>query len=75
MSKQVKIRYKTDAQPNDILHWRVIVDGVEHHASEVLLWCPTYTTKDVIDELGTIKWHISCQATTIVWENDKCIIN
>jgi hypothetical protein len=70
---EVKIRYKTDTKPEDTLHWRVIIDDVEYHASEVKTFCPTYTTKDIIKE-GIEKWHISCKANVIEWENKICII-
>lgn len=69
----VKLRYKTDAKPEDTLHWRIIIDGVEKHASEVRLFCPTYTTKDIVEE-GVEKWHISCKANIIEWKNEICII-
>lgn len=69
----VKLRYKTDAKPEDELQWRVIIDGVEHHASEVKIFCPSFTTRDMIEGVGE-KWHISCKAEIIEWENKICIV-
>ena len=67
----VKIRYKTDAKPEDTLHWRVLVDGVEHHASEVKIFCMSFTTKDLVQE-GVEKWHITCEPNQVLWEGEKC---
>jgi hypothetical protein len=69
----VKLRYKTDAKPEDELQWRVLIDGIEHHASEVRIFCPSFTTKDMIDGVGE-KWHMSCNANMIEWKNKICII-
>jgi hypothetical protein len=69
----VKIRYKTDAKPEDTLHWRVIVDGVEHHASKVIINCMTYTTKDIVEN-GVEKWHITCTPQQIQWLDQECIL-
>jgi len=69
----VKIRYKTDAKPGDILQWRVIVDGVEHHASNVVINCMSYTTRDIIEN-GVEKWHITCKPQQIQWLNKECIL-
>jgi hypothetical protein len=70
---KVKIRYKTDAKPEDTLHWRVIIDGVEYNASNIIINCMTHTTKDFIEGVGE-KWHISCVATQINWLGEECII-
>jgi hypothetical protein len=69
----VKIRYNTNAKPEDTLHWRVVVDGIERLASDVIIKCPTQTTKDFIEGIGD-KWHISCNATQINWVGEECII-
>jgi hypothetical protein len=70
---QVKIRYKTDAKNDDTLHWRVIIDGIEHSASNVIIHCMSHTTKDII-ESGIEKWHISCNATEVKWVGEECIV-
>jgi hypothetical protein len=69
----VKIRYKTDAKPDDLLHWRIIIDGVEHHASNVTINCMSWTTKDNIEGVGE-KWHVTCQPRQIKWMDNECII-
>jgi hypothetical protein len=67
----VKIRYKTDAKPEDTLHWRVLLDNVEHHASEVEIFCKSFTTKDLVEE-GVEKWHITCEPRQVLWKGEKC---
>ena len=69
----VKIRYNTKAITEDTLHWRVLIDGVEHLASNVVINCMTYTTKDFIEGVGE-KWHMSCKATQVNWLGEECII-
>jgi len=69
----VKIRYKTDAKPEDTLQWRVIIDGVEHHASSVVINCMSHTTRDIV-ESGVEKWHITCEPQQIQWLNQECIL-
>jgi hypothetical protein len=72
MSK-VSIRYKTDAKPNDIIQWRVIIDGVEYGASNVIINCVSHTTKDYIQGVGE-KWHITCEPKFIRWADKECIL-
>ncbi len=69
----VKIRYKTDAKENDTLQWRVLIDGIEHHASNVIINGMCHTTKDYIEGVGD-KWHITCYANQVNWLNQECII-
>jgi hypothetical protein len=69
----VKIRYKTDAKPQDTLHWRVLVDGIEHYASNVIINCMSYTTKDIVEN-GVEKWHITCKPRQVQWINQECIL-
>jgi hypothetical protein len=70
---EVKIRYNTNAKSDDTLHWRVIINGVEHLASNVIINCMTRTTKDYIEGVGD-KWHISCNPTQIEWMDTECIL-
>jgi hypothetical protein len=70
---EVKIRYNTNAKSDDKLHWRVIINGVEHLASNVIINCMTRTTKDYIEGVGD-KWHISCNPTQIEWVDTECIL-
>lgn len=69
----INIRYNTKAAKSDILHWRVIIDGVEHLASDVEIHTRLWTTKDEIEGMGW-KWHITCESDNINWEGSKCII-
>jgi hypothetical protein len=71
---KVNIRYNTNAKENDTLHWRVLIDGVEHLASEVEVNTKLYTTKDWIEGVG-YKYHITCHSNNIIWDGEKCIIN
>lgn len=69
----VSIRYNTKATEEDTLHWRVLIDGVEHLASEVEVNTKLWTTKDWIDGVG-YKYHITCESDSIIWNDTKCII-
>ena len=69
----VKIRYKTDAKPGDILQWRVIIDGQEFHASSVIINCMSYTTRDLIPGVGE-KWHMTCEPKLVRWLDRECIL-
>lgn len=69
----VKVRYKTDAKPEDILQWRVLIDGKEHYASGVVFNCMTWTTRDTIEGVGE-KWHITCEPKQVKWLKQECII-
>ena len=69
----VKIRYKTDAKIDDTLQWRVLIDGVEHYASNVVINCMSHTTKDIL-EGGIEKWHITCNPQQVKWMGEECII-
>jgi len=64
----VKIRYNT-AVDDDFLYWRVLIDGIEHLASDIVIEVPTYSTKDEIEGVG-IKHHISCEAEEIIWDEE-----
>lgn len=70
---EVKIRYNTNAKLEDDLHWRVLINGVEHLASNVIVNCKSYTTKDYIEGVGD-KWHISCNPSEITWLETECIL-
>ena len=69
---KVKIRYNTKVSEGSDLNWRVLIDGVEHLASFVRLHLPTYTSNELID--GVVKWHISCDANRIEWNETECNI-
>lgn len=69
----VKIRYKTDAKPEDTLHWRLMIDNIEYNASNVTIEVASWTTNDLIEGVGE-KWHITCEPTEIKWDGEKCIL-
>ena len=71
----VKIRYNT-AVSDDFLYWRILLEGQERLASEIIINVKTYTTKDFIENVG-MKHHITCEANEVVWneENKSVIIN
>ena len=71
--RKVNIRYNTNAAEGDILHWRVVIDGIEYLASDVEVNTKLWTTKDFIEGIGW-KWHITCESDTIIWNDTKCII-
>lgn len=75
MKKIIKIRYNT-AVVDDFLYWRVLIDGVEHLASDIKINVPTYATKDYVEGVG-IKHHITCESDNVVWnkENKSVTIN
>ena len=75
--KIIKIRYNTICD-DDLLYWRVLVDGVEELASDVEIRVPTTTTKDYVFDIKTnsmaFKHHITCYANELLWENSKLLI-
>lgn len=71
----IKIRYNT-AVDDDFLYWRILIDGVEHLASDIKIYVPTHTTKDFIEGVG-MKHHLTCESENIIWNeaNKSVIIN
>jgi uncharacterized membrane protein len=70
--RQVKIRYNTNVGDSG-LYWRIIINGVEHLASDIDINVPTKTTGDFIHEVG-LKHHITCEPDNIKWEGTKVIL-
>jgi len=73
----VKIRYNTMCVDNH-LFWRILIDGVEHICSNIIITIPVHTTRDIVydptrDE-NVDKHHFSCQANEVVWKGDVAII-
>ena len=68
----IKIRFNTNYKEGDIetKEWRVIVNGVEKFCNHVTVNCPSKTSKDYIEGVGN-KWHISCEANSIEYIEDK----
>lgn len=71
--KQVKIRYNTNVGDSG-LYWRIIINGVEHLASNIDINVPTKTTGDFIPKVG-LKHHITCQPDNVIWEGTKVILS
>lgn len=48
--------------------WRIILDGLEFHVSEIIINCPCKTESEFYPELGGYKHHIVANAPTVVFE-------
>ncbi|EIJ41189.1 hypothetical protein BegalDRAFT_0267 [Beggiatoa alba B18LD] len=70
----ISLRFNTQYEntENQAYVWRIIVDGKEHLATDVLCLVPTFGTKDEIAE-GVYKWHLSCDGV-LTWEGTKAVI-
>ena len=73
----VKIRYNTLCEDNH-LYWRVLIDGIEHTCSNIVVEIPLHTTRDIVWDpnrnQNVDKHHMSCQANEVVWKGDVVII-
>lgn len=69
----IKIRFNTKYQGDGDLPWRVVINGKEQLASNVIINTISITTKDHIEGIGD-KYHITCKADRVYWEKDECII-
>lgn len=72
MKKEIKIRFNTLAGDSH-LKWRILIDGIEHLASEIRVMVPTVTTRDHIEGVGE-KWHITCRPDVIEWQGDTIVL-
>ena len=74
---EVKIRYNTVCDDNH-LFWRVLIQGNEYVASNVIIDIPTHTTRDLVwDNTRNAmvdKHHITALANEIVWKGDVVVI-
>ncbi len=63
----IKIRYNTDKEKIDssLRPWRVIVDGTEYLADNVVIKTKSWTTLDEVSP-GKFKWHMSAVGH-IIW--------
>lgn len=68
----IKLRYNTTCTDNK-LYWRVLINGIEHLASDVKIHVPVQTTQDVIEGVG-LKHHISCKGENLVWNESELSI-
>ena len=77
MEIDVKIRYNTLCD-DDHLYWRILIDGVEHTCSHININIPVQTTRDMVFDPGrgsdVDKHHISCKASSVVFEGDAVSI-
>jgi hypothetical protein len=70
---KIKIRFNTEKEKVDktLRPWRVIMNGEEHLADQVIVKVPSWTSMDEIAP-GLIKWHISCDGQC-QWSEDRSI--
>ena len=73
----VKVRYNTLCEDNHMF-WRVLINGEEQLASEVIFELPTHTTRDIVYDPNrkesVDKHHISCKANEVIWKSDIVFI-
>lgn len=73
----VKIRYNTLCDDNHKF-WRILIDGVEYIASNIIIEIPTHTTRDIVydpsREEEVDKHHLSCSANEVIWKGDVVIV-
>ena len=73
----VKIRYNTLCDDNHTF-WRIIINGEEKIASNIIINVPVHTTRDIVwDPLkkdNVDKHHISCQCENVIWKGDVVIV-
>jgi hypothetical protein len=55
--------------------WRVIMDGLEFHVSEIILNIPSRTESKYYEELGGHKHHIVTDADNVVFDKLIAYIN
>jgi hypothetical protein len=69
---EIKLRYNTKAQSDDP-RWRVVIDGVEYPATDVRINVPSWTTTDILPDVGQ-KWHVTTRGS-ITWDGTVCTIS
>ena len=55
--------------------WRVILDGLEFHVSEIVLSIPCRTESEFYEDLGGYKHHIVADANEVVFDKLIAYIN
>lgn len=55
--------------------WRVIMDGLEFHVSEIMLSIPCRTESEFYEDMGGYKHHIVADANEVVFEKLIAYIN
>lgn len=73
----VKVRYNTLCDDNHMF-WRVLIEGIEHTCSNVIVEIPMHTTRDIVfdpNRGGKVdKHHFSCKANEVIWKGDVVIV-
>ena len=73
----VKVRYNTLCDDNHMF-WRILINGEEHLASNIIFEIPPYTSGDIVYDPSrkesVDKHHISCEANEVIWKGDVVII-
>lgn len=57
----IKIRYNNECKDGKN-YWRAIINGIEHHVSEININIPSKTTKDYLINKQEYKWHITVES-------------
>jgi hypothetical protein len=55
--------------------WRIILDGIEFHVSEIIIKAPCRTESEYYEELGGYKHHIVANAPEVIFEKLIAYIN
>lgn len=55
--------------------WRVIMDGIEFHVSEIIISTPCRTESEFYEDLGGYKHHIVADASSVLFEKLIAYIN
>jgi hypothetical protein len=73
-SSIIKVRFNTAFQEADdpSLKWRVLENGQEKLAREIIINVPSWTSHDFLQS-GIEKWHITCDGR-IRWDGECAII-
>lgn len=69
----IKLRYNTECTDN-ILFWRVMINGNEQLASEVKANVLSQTTRDTLVD-GRIKFHVTYYCNSYAWEGTVLVLN
>ena len=73
----VKVRYNTNCTDNHT-YWRILIDGIEYLASNIIFEIPPHTTRDIVYDPSTKgkvdKHHLSCTANEVIWKGDVVIV-
>jgi hypothetical protein len=60
------------------MFWRILIDNVEHIASNIIVDIPLHTTRDMVFDPNrnqmVDKHHMSCTANEVIWKGDVVII-